>query len=85
MSIINLDGILHNVIMIKCQMWPLGYAAWLVQEVRQWPPFSFGGIILASDRNRLIDDGQISNSNGSSPWVTINLGICSNLMHIRQS
>ncbi len=35
MSIKNLDGILHNVVVVKCQMWPLGYAAWLVQEVRQ--------------------------------------------------
>ena len=35
MSIKNLDGILHNVVVVKCKMWPLGYAAWLVQEVRQ--------------------------------------------------
>ena len=60
---INPDGILHNVVVVKCQMW----------QVRHWPPFCFGSIILAGDSDRLIDDGQISNSNGSSPWVLYSL------------
>ena len=42
-------------------------------QIRQWPPFSFGSIILASDSNRLIDDSQISDSYGSPSWITVNL------------
>ena len=61
--------------MVKCEMW----------QIRQWPPLCLGSIILASDSNRGIDDGQISNSDGSSSWITVNLGVCSNLMNIRQS
>ena len=49
--------------MVKCQMW----------QIRQWPPFCFGSIILASDSNRPIYDGQISDSYGSPSWITVNL------------
>lgn len=52
-------------------------------QIRQWPPFCFGSIILTSNSNRLIDDGQISNSDGSPSWVTVNLGVCAYLMYIR--
>ena len=66
-------------------MWPLGFAAWLVQEIRQWPPFCFGCIILTSDGNRFINNGEVSDRNSPSSWVTINLGIGSYLLNLRQS
>ena len=49
--------------MVKCEMW----------QIRQWPPFGFGSIILTSNSNRLIDYGQISDSYGSPSWITVNL------------
>ena len=68
-------SISHNIFMVEGQ--------W--RQCIDGKPLSLGSIILASDSNRLIDDGQISNSDGSPSWVTVNLGVCTNLMHIRQS
>ena len=89
------NRILHNVIVVKCQMWSLGFAAWLVQEVRQWPPFCLGSIVLTSDSDWFINDSKVSNGDSSSPWVTVrstfgrlqgkNLGVGSYLLNLRQS
>ena len=54
-------------------------------QVRQWPPFCFGSIILASDKDWFINDSEVSNGDSSSSWVTVNLGIGSNLLDIRHS
>ena len=61
--------------MVKSQLW----------QSRQTKPFRFGCIILACNSNRFIDDGQISDSDSPSSWVSINLRVCSNLMHLRNS
>ena len=64
-------SILHNIIMVECQMW----------QFRQWPPFCFGSIILASDSNRLIDDSQICHCDCSPSWVTVNFGVRTYLIY----
>ena len=61
--------------MVKGQFW----------QCRQWEPLCLCSIILTSDLDGLIDDGEVCHCDGAASWVAIHFGVCANLVHIGYS
>ena len=59
--------------MVECQ--------WRQRIYRE--PLSFCGIILTNHFSRCIDDREICHSNGAPSWVSVNFGVCTYLMDVR--